>query len=415
MSRGWSTAGDPDAVQPTARPVCGDAPTLLSAFSGLGGLDLGFELSGFRVLGRIERDPAARKSLELNWTDSRLLDPADINELVDSIAPHHLGLERRGLSILAGGPPCQPFSKAAQWSRTGARGTEDPRAESIVAFLKLLDAFLPEVVVIENVPGFAFGSRSAVSLIDSALDDINRRNQTSYTFTWKVLNAADFGVPQRRRRALGIAFRRPTCFGWPALTHAHRPVRAYDALRDAGSGPVPAPRGKWAPALLPAIPEGMNYQYLTDGGGGRPLFGYRTRYWSFLLKLAKAQPSWTIPASPGPSTGPFHWDNRPLSVRELLRLQSFPKRWKVSGKQYEQIRQIGNATPPLLAEKVAREVGSQIFGLTYSARATLHIARSRTVPQPTPPSEVPESHRYLEGEHAPHPGPGLGPNPTLRT
>ena len=391
-----------------------DTPTLLSAFSGLGGLDLGFELSGFRVLGRIERDWAARKSLGLNWQEPRLIDPGDINVLVDSITPKHLGLKRGQLSVLAGGPPCQPFSKAAQWSQNGARGTDDPRAQSIVGFCRLVDVFLPETVVIENVPGFAFGSRSAVPVVNSLLEDINRRHRTSYSFRWTVLNAADYGVPQRRRRALGIALRRPRHFEWPTPTHAARPVRAYDALRDAGNGAVPAPRGKWAPALLPAIPEGMNYQYLTARGGGRALFGYRTRYWSFLLKLAKAEPSWTIPASPGPSTGPFHWENRPLSEKELLRLQAFPKRWRVFGKRREQIRQIGNATPPLLAEKVARQVGSQLFGMNYPRRASLHIARSRIVPAPSPPCDVPENYLDLEGEHMAHPGPGLGPSPIVR-
>ena len=392
-----------------------DGPTLLSAFSGLGGLDLGFELAGFRVLGRIETDEAARKSLEFNWQKPRLIDPADINTLVASISPKHLGLKRRELSLLVGGPPCQPFSKAAQWSRTGAKGTDDPRADCIVAFFRLVEIFLPEVVVVENVPGFAFGARSAIPVVESVLEDINRRHHTRYTFTWTVINAADYGVPQRRYRALGIALRRPLSFDWPTPTHAGRPVRAYDALRDVKNGPIiPTARGKWAPALLPAIPEGMNYQYLTARGGGRSLFGYRTRYWSFLLKLAKAQPSWTIPASPGPSTGPFHWDNRPLSVKELLRLQSFPKRWRVWGKPRDQVRQIGNATPPLLAEKVAREIGSQLFGLIYSRRVNLHIARARIIPRPTPVSDVPQNYLELEGEHLAHPGPGLGPKPTLR-
>ena len=82
-----------------------------------------------------------------------------------------------------------------------------------------------------------------------------------------------------------------------------------------GDSELPAARGGWAD-LLPSIPEGQNYLWHTDRGGGRPLFGYRRRFWSFLLKLSKHRPSWTLSAQPGPSTGPFHWTNRPLAVRE---------------------------------------------------------------------------------------------------
>ena len=72
-------------------------------------------------------------------------------------------------------------------------------------------------------------------------------------------------------------------------------------------------RGQWAD-LLPSIPEGENYLWYTARKGGLPLFGWRTRFWSFLLKLAKDRPSWTIQAQPGPAIGPFHWENRMLSV-----------------------------------------------------------------------------------------------------
>ena len=97
------------------------------------------------------------------------------------------------------------------------------------------------------------------------------------------------------------------------------------------SGPPPKAAGKWA-GLLPTIPEGENYLFHTRLGGGRPLFGYRTRYWSFLLKLAKDEPSWTLQAHPGPATGPFHWANRPLTVQEMLRLQSSqqPGEWRAT-------------------------------------------------------------------------------------
>ena len=99
--------------------------------------------------------------------------------------------------------------------------------------------------------------------------------------------------------------------------------------------------------MLRSIPEGANYLYHTPKGAGERVFGYRRRYWSFLLKLAKDRPSWTIPAQPAQNAGPFHWDNRRLSEKEMLRLQSSPSKWHLAGGREERVRQIGNATPPL--------------------------------------------------------------------
>ncbi|EQD62120.1 DNA cytosine-5 -methyltransferase, partial [mine drainage metagenome] len=166
--------------------------------------------------------------------------------------------------------------------------------------------------------------------------------------------------------------------------------------------------GKWA-GLLPSIPEGSNYLYHTPEGDGAELFGYRTRYWSFLLKLAKEKPSWTLPAQPPQNAGPFHWDNRRLTPKEMMRLQSFPKGWWISGDYEDRVRQIGNATPPLLAEAVGRAVGEQIFGRRYSRRPLLSISRRRAMPEPRPVKSVPPG--YLAGERdlRAHPGTGKGP------
>src|SRR5690606_35219776 len=125
---------------------------------------------------------------------------------------------------------------------------------------------------------------------------------------------------------------------------------AWDALYDVRPDPDEdlAPRGRWA-NLLPSIPEGENYAFYTDRRNpDQALFGWRCRYWNFLLKLAKNRPSWTIQAQPGPSTGPFHWEDRLLSKRDLCRLQTFPDRVRVEGGRNAVQRQIGNAVPSLL-------------------------------------------------------------------
>lgn len=286
-------------------------PKALSAFSGLGGLDLGLEAAGFEVLGCIEQDEVARRSLKLNRDDWRIIDPPDITAVAEVLRPSDLGLKPEELTLLCGAPPCQPYSKAAMWAHNAWAGFDDDRAKPLLSYLKLVETFLPRAVLMENVPGFVTGPRSVAQVVAEEFESINERTGSNYLVSSTVLDAADFGVPQRRRRAIVVAIRDGTDMAWPEPTHADDPVRAWDALHDLGDEDVPSPVGKWA-ELLPSIPEGSNYLWHTSRGGGLPIFGYRTRYWSFLLKLAKDQPSWTLPAQPGPSVGPFHWDNRPL-------------------------------------------------------------------------------------------------------
>lgn len=388
-------------------------PAVLSVFTGAGGLDLGLEAAGFRIAGCIEINGAARATLRANRTDWPILQPCDANESAKQLRPEVLAMEEGELGVLAGGPPCQPFSKAAQWSQRGLAGLGDERSSCIGAFLDLLHVFLPKVVLIENVPGFANGRTNALPIIEERLRRTNRRQGTRYQLHRKVLDAADYGVPQRRKRVILVARRDGRGFEWPRPTHRGRAVRSWDAIGSLQESNPPKATGRWA-GLLPSIPEGRNYLWHTERGGGRPLFGYRTRFWCFLLKLARDQPAWTIPARPGPGTGPFHWDNRPLSPREAARLQTFPLSWRVLGSERAQLRQLGNATPPLLAEVIGRSIGEQWFDLQYEGPPEFRIPRKNRIPRPAEPTAVPESFLGLEGDHPAHPGPGMGPRPRQR-
>ena len=383
--------------------------TVLSTFSGTGGLDLGLEAAGFETLGCVEFDEVARLTLERNRPDWRLIEPTEIVAASQMLRPRDLGIRKRDLGILAGGPPCQPFSKAAQYRATGRQGLEDSRSKCLAGFFRILETFLPRVVLIENVAGFLNGRGSALPHLEHQLQLINRRCGTRYELQYEIVNAADYGVPQVRRRAIAVARRDGRPFDFPDPTHVDRPVTAGDALRR----PLGAPRacsGYWAD-LLPSIPEGENYLWHTHRGGGEPIFGYRTRYWSFLLKLAKDLPSWTIAASPGPSTGPFHWDNRPLTPEEMFRLQSFPQSWKVLGAERDRIRQAGNATPPLLAEIIGRAISEQVFGGSLPHAPKLRIPRRRIKSAKSRVRPVPQQYRQHIGEHPDHGGTGMGPCP----
>jgi len=107
----------------------------------------------------------------------------------------------------------------------------------------------------------------------------------------------------------------------------------------------------------------MNYKAHTAWSGHpNPAFVTETRFWNFLLKLSPNLPSWTIAASPGPWTGPFHWESRRLRTPELAALQSFPIGYKFQGSRRERVKQIGNAVPPLLAKKMLEKTIAKING-----------------------------------------------------
>jgi DNA (cytosine-5)-methyltransferase 1 len=115
-------------------------------------------------------------------------------------------------------------------------------------------------------------------------------------------------------------------------------------------------RGRWG-HLLADVPPGGNYlHYTAKRGHPEPLFEWRSRYWSFLLKLDPMRPSPTIQAQPGPNVGPFHWDNRRLRVPEMKRLFTFPDSFELVGRRQSVQAQIGDSVPPLLAEAVARSL-----------------------------------------------------------
>lgn len=386
----------------------GGKPTVLSCFSGAGGLDLGLEAAGFRTVGLFETDEDARRTLMANRPAWTLLTPADVVKAGAELRPRHVGLRARQLDLLAGGPPCQPFSKAAQWSQRSRVGMADPRGQAVLGMLDLLESFRPKAMLIENVAGFLDGDVSAEEVITARLDQINDKYATSYSLTWYVVDAADYGVPQHRQRVIATAFREGQCVdGPPPATHANRHVTAWEALHSLQPAVLPTAKGKWA-ALLPCVPEGGNYLYLTERGGGPELFGWRTRYWSFLLKLARDRPSWTLPASPGPGTGPFHWDNRPLAVEERLALQGFPPGWVLTGDDRDQVRLAGNATPPPLAEAAGRQVAA-VLGLASPCPEARPVAVSSTAPHPVAPAQLPTEFEGLVGPKDAHAGEGAGP------
>lgn len=395
---------------------------VISLFTGVGGLDHGFEAAGFRTAAAVEMDGECCAFLRRNRPLWPLFE-ADIHDVPSGDILRAAGLELREADVLIGGPPCQPFSKSGWWSSGESLRLGDPRASTLGAYMRVLRETLPRTFLLENVEGLGFrGKDEGLRLILNELDAINRETGTRYKASIRVLNAADFGVPQLRRRLFVVGDREGKTFEFPAPTHADPAelvlgdvrmphTTTWDVLHD-----LPAPnvdlrlRGKWA-ALLPSIPEGENYLWHTNRGGGVPLFGWRRRFWNFLLKISKDKPSWTIQAQPGPATGPFHWDNRRLSARELARLQTFPDDLVHSDRIAVAHHQMGNAVPSLLAEVIARAMRGQLLdgGVDLLGVPLLAVSPA-CVPSPGPAraAPVPKEYLHLVGEHEAHPGTGRG-------
>jgi len=399
----------------------GNAYSVMSLFTGAGGLDLGLAQAGFSIRLCVEADADARNTLRTNRPAWRLAEPGDIHKSKPETLLAQAGMRRGAVRLLAGGPPCQPFSKSAYWSNGHARRLRDPRARTLRAYLRVMEAVLPDVLLLENVKGLAFnGKDEGLQLLRREIRRINRRHGTRYEPQIIHLNAVDFGVPQLRERVFVIADINGRNLDVPAPTHGEktglRHSTAWDAIGDLDEDDWPSElnaSGRWA-GLLPTIPEGFNYLWHTPRNqqkGSEPLFGWRARYWSFLLKLAKAQPSWTVQAVPGPATGPFHWKSRYLSVAELCRLQTFPDGYRICGSRYSASRQIGNAVPSAIGELLGLEIRRQLLGERVRRELKLVPKHRPDCPRPEKPGRVPREYLAYRGKHKEHPGTGLGPAP----
>jgi DNA (cytosine-5)-methyltransferase 1 len=372
----------------------------VSLFSGAGGLDLGFRAAGFEIIASLEQDVDCCETLRANGLKHVIQDQVENWFASDLANGHHP-------AVIFGGPPCQPFSKSAYWSSSSAQGLADARANCVATFMAVVAKLKPTCFLIENVPGFV--TAGGVAFVDEALGRL-RAAGLDYRFHWQILNCADYGVPQKRQRFFGVASVLGD-FSFPDPTHAGAHVTAWDALRHFKRPRFEdvAPRGKWAD-LLPTIPEGENYLWHTARGGGVELFGWRTRYWSFLQKLSKAAPAPTIVATPAQDAGPFHWANRHLSTRELAALQTFPMGYRFSGNRASRRRQIGNAVPVLMSEVLARAIAAHL-GAPLPEQLNYGVARATHVPAATKASSVPAKYQSQICSRASHPGTGRGPSP----
>ncbi len=319
---------------------------IVSFFSGCGGLDLGFEQAGFRVVWANEFDSAVRDTYVKNHPDTQFV-LGDINKVNPEDIPECEGF--------VGGPPCQSWSVAGK-----QRGLDDKRGKLFLTYIDLIKAKKPRFFLIENVKGMLDAKFS-----DIFQDFIDRLDSAGYDVHWKLLDAVDFKIPQNRERVFLIGFRKDLKikyeFPQPTCT---QPITLNQAIGDITEEPVRYDgKGK-----IEFNKERANHDVLTSEFGPFYYRGNRRRGWQ--------QPSFTIhatadniqlhPSSPkmmfwGHEKWSFQKDKmtdyRRLSVRECARIQTFPDNFIFESDNIKAAyKMIGNAVPPRLGKILAQSI-----------------------------------------------------------
>ncbi len=372
----------------------------IELFAGAGGLGLGARSAGADVRLTVEIDPTACETLRRNAGHGKVIE-ADVRTLTGARLRASAGVRASEPLLVTGGPPCQPFSKAAYWTDPGdearfRRAREqgvsiarpdappvrpDQRRSLVEEFFRLVVETQADAFIFENVPSITHPRHKVVLqwLLDTAA-------QEGFQTTFVRASAAWFGVPQKRERVLVLGSRKQAP-ATPRQTHFEEPRGRQRGLTSVGEAlaSVSAPfereevvEGRWAQHLR-EIPPGSNYKHHSAWAGhASPTFVTETRFWNFLLKLSPNLPSWTIPANPGPWIGPFHWDSRRLRTAELAVLQGFPATYDFAGSRRDRVRQIGNAVPPPLTCAAVRAVIEAMP--TRATRARRKVSRQLDLP-----------------------------------
>ena len=327
---------------------------IISLFSGCGGLDMGFKKAGYHTLLATDVWNVACKSLELNHAADKII-CSDIREL-DFLKYQNT------VDVVIGGPPCPPYSQTRHYLVGKVGGFQDEKAGfAVPEYFRAISEIRPKVFLFENVDGFTFKTyKEPMEFVK------NKSEELGYNITYKVVNAANYGVPQTRKRFICVGVRKDIgIFEFPEETHSEKGnlpkwvtcgevLADFDNITEEEKSQRPGSKDY---ELLLQVPPGDNYLFFTEKRGyPNPRFKWKSRYWTFLLKLSPNRPSWTIQASFSNNQGPFHWRNRFLRIEEIKRIQTFDDEYKLVGDFREQWRQIGNAVPTKLAYVFAKEI-----------------------------------------------------------
>ncbi len=347
------------------------APRCLDLFCGIGGLTLGLEAAGVRSIGGIDWWDDALKTFERNHASVKCMN-SDLTKTSASDVEEFFGISRAAIDVVTGGPPCQGFSTV------GKRDESDPRNVLWRRYHELVAEIRPAYVLIENVEGM-------LVVRDGELASTVARSfaEIGYRMKFQLLRAADFGVPQLRKRTIFLGWldglaepRFPAKLRGPQVTVADaifdlpalRPgERSEDYDREPFTDFQRARRGRCVrlhnheaanhPAalveVLRHIPDGGNRKSIPDHL--QPASGFHNSY----ARLSSDKPAIAVTSNmrkPSSARTTHPLQHRGLTVREGLRLQSFDDDFVVLGSRTSQYLQVGNAVPPLLASALGAEL-----------------------------------------------------------
>ena len=376
-------------------------PLAADLFCGAGGLSLGLEEAGYNVVVGVDHDEKALETHRAHHpglsTNLDLADPAAVERLGELLAT--LNVE-----LIAGGPPCQPFSRAGRSAmrdlvRRGERPSKDMRRELWQSFLRIVAIARPAAVLMENVPDMALDR--SMWILRTLVDELE---QLGYAVEERVVSTGDYGVPQFRQRLFVVALRDAVSFKWP------EPIGQIVTVRNA-IGDLPAVEGGWRPANgdnpndpvasgwteypgpqstfqeamrlgVTDTQKGRVYDHITrpvreDDAQAFEVMDSGTRYSELPEELQRYRSdifddkykrldwnnlSRTIVAHIAKDGYWYIHPEQPrtITVREAARLQSFPDRIRFAGPPTAAFKQIGNAVPPKMGAQLGRAIRDSI-------------------------------------------------------
>ncbi len=356
-------------------------PKVVSFFSGAGGMDEGFKAAGFQIYSCMDIETWACDTLRTNHKDALIIGPPEYSGNIKAIQPEKFqsltGVKPGQIDVFTGGPPCQPFSQAASQrflkedDRFKRKGFNDfEKGTLLFDYISYIEYFRPLVFLLENVPGLL--TIDGGKQLNSALE---RLRLAGYLHTEpQIVDAADYGVPQFRSRLIiwGTLVKgvKPEI---PTPTHGGGLLKPYNTVSQALQD------------INDSLPNHIFREHKeTSIERYRKLeFGQRDKL-GRIDRLDPLKPSKTVIAGGTKGGGRSHLHPflaRTLTVRESARLQTFPDTYIFQGAIARQFTQVGNAVPPLLAEKFARKIGSDIFNLRYESNCEFekHLIQKKSI------------------------------------
>ncbi len=358
-------------------------PIGIDLFAGVGGMSLGFEQAGFDIVAAVEIDPIHCATHEYNFPDTTTICASVIDLTGDEIR-NRAKLGNRDIDVVFGGAPCQGFSLM------GKRVFDDPRNQLVFHYVRLVKELNPKYCVFENVKGLTLGKHA--QFLDELIAALGEAGYDVLT-PYQVLNAADYGVPQDRRRLFLVGTRKG--LKSPQYPAPHRDkVTVWDAIGDLPDADLfdtlwntDVVAVKWettscyANRLRGFDPDPDDYSYPRNFIPDRLTGSLRTDHTPSSRRRFKATPQGktepisrfrrlepsgvcnTLRAGTDSARG-AHTSPRPIhpcfarviTVREAARLHSYPDWFRLHTTKWHGCRQIGNSVPPLLARAVAREI-----------------------------------------------------------